>query len=76
MGDLIKFPNKEKDQLKEKMQVIEIEIQRNIETLQELNQTIVDQTLEYEELLMAYCEKTGIDMPKPKWKDDEKNDDE
>ena len=70
MDNIITFPDRRKDVLKQEMHDIELEIQQKVENLQELNQEIVQLTLEYERKLIVYCEETGIDMPKGDWVDE------
>ena len=63
MGIVIQFPDRKKLQLlelQEELKVQEEEIQMCLDDLQDLNEHIVELTMEYETLLNHLCKLQGI----------------
>ena len=63
MGKIIQFPTiTEGDQIKVELRKHEQEIKLCLDDLQNLNEHIVELTIEYELMLNRLCEIYGIDM--------------
>ena len=72
MGTVIQFPDRKKLQLlelQEELKVQEEEIQMCLDDLQDLNEHIVELTMEYETLLNHLCKLQGIKWPEERFND-------
>lgn len=72
MGTVIQFPDRKKLQLlelQEELKVQEEEIQMCLDDLQDLNEHIVELTMEYETLLNHLCKLQGIKLPEERFND-------
>jgi hypothetical protein len=72
MGIVIQFPDRKKLQLlelQEELKVQEEEIQMCLDDLQDLNEHIVELTMEYETLLNHLCKLQGIKLPEERFND-------
>ena len=72
MGTVIQFPDRKKLQLlelQEELKVQEEEIQMCLDDLQDLNEHIVELTMEYETLLKHLCKLQGIKLPEERFND-------
>ena len=72
MGIVIQFPDRKKLQLRElqeELKVQEEEIQMCLDDLQDLNEHIVELTMEYETLLNHLCKLQGIKLPEERFND-------
>jgi len=64
MGKIIQFPvRNESTRVVEELRRQEEEIQLCLNDLQDLNEHIVELTIEYEMLLKKLCDLQGIDLP-------------
>ena len=63
MGKVIPFPTRnESTRIVEELKVYEEEIQLCLDDLQDLNEHVVELTIEYETLLNRLCELQGIKL--------------
>tara|TARA_A200000159_G_C7008227_1_gene208595 strand:- start:113 stop:331 length:219 start_codon:yes stop_codon:yes gene_type:complete len=72
MGTVIQFPDRKKlklIELQEELKVQEEEIQMCLDDLEDLNEHIVELTMEYETLLNHLCKLQGIELPEEKFND-------
>ena len=72
MWTVIQFPDRKKLQLlelQEELKVQEEEIQMCLDDLQDLNEHIVELTMEYETLLNHLCKLQGIKLPEERFND-------
>ena len=72
MGTVIQFPDRKKLQLlelQEELKVQEEEIQMCLDDLQDLNEHIVELTMEYETLLNHLCKLQRIKLPEERFND-------
>ena len=72
MGTVIQFPDKKKlklIELQEELKVQEEEIQMCLDDLEDLNEHIVELTMEYETLLNHLCKLQGIKLPEERFND-------
>ena len=72
MGTVIQFPDRKKLQLlelQEELKVQEEESQMGLDDLQDLNEHIVELTMEYETLLNHLCKLQGIKLPEERFND-------
>jgi uncharacterized coiled-coil protein SlyX len=64
MADIINFPTKtEAVQLREDMRKLEEEIKVQLDLLQDINDRVVDLTVDYEDMLARLCKITGVHLP-------------
>ena len=72
MGTVIQFPDRKKlklIELQEELKVQEEEIQMCLDDLEDLNEHIVELTMEYETLLNHLCKLQGIKLPEERFND-------